>query len=620
MRSMPRLGGLFLLFLVWATAVYAANLPAGFEETQVSGLTRPTAMAIAPDGRIFICEQGGTLRVFKNGALVAGSAISLTVNSSGERGLLGVAFDPNFAANNYIYLYYTTSTTPIHNRASRFTVNGDTINAASETVILDLNNLSSATNHNGGAMHFGPDGKLYIAVGENATSSNAQSAANLLGKMLRLNSDGTIPADNPFFNNPSYTGINRAIWTMGLRNPYTFNFQPGTGRMFINDVGLSAWEEVNDGIAGSNYGWPTCEGNCGNPSFRNPLHQYSHAAGECAITGGVFYNPANPNFPAQYNGKYFIADFCAGWMKYIDPASPTNPNNFITGIGFPIDLQVTDDGSLYYIQRSSYGGGTGTGIISRIRYTANQSPTVVTQPASQTVSAGQNATFSVNAGGTGPLSYQWQRNNANITGATSNTYSFGPVTAADNNAQFRVIVTNSFGTITSDNATLTVTPNQAPTGTIVTPTNSTTYAGGDTISYSGAASDPEQGNLPASAFSWTVDFHHAEHTHPFIAAVNGVTGGSFVIPTAGETATNVFYRVYLTVTDNQGATHTSFRDIQPRTSEITLNTNPAGLQVMLDGQPQTAPVTVTGVTGIIRQISVPSPQTIGGTGYNFVSW
>src|SRR5687768_17363007 len=262
----------------------AATVPAGFaDETLVTGLSSPTAMAFAPDGRLFVCLQNGQLRVIKNGALLATPFVTLSVSSSGERGLLGVTFDPNFATNQFVYVYYTTSAAPIHNRISRFTANGDVAAANSEVVLMDLDNLSSATNHNGGAIHFGPDGKLYAAVGENANAANAQVLTNRLGKILRLNSDGTIPVDNPFFNSAS--GANRSIWALGLRNPFTFGFQPGTGRMFINDVGQSTWEEINDGIAGSNYGWPNCEGNCAplNPSFRDPLFQYGH--GNSPTTG-----------------------------------------------------------------------------------------------------------------------------------------------------------------------------------------------------------------------------------------------------------------------------------------------------------------------------------------------
>jgi glucose/arabinose dehydrogenase len=286
----------------------------------------------------------------------------VTVNSSGERGLLGVTFDPNFANNQFVYIYYTATTRTIHNRVSRFTANGDIASVGSEVVILDLNDLSSATNHNGGAIHFGPDGKLYVAVGENANGSNSQTLSNLLGKILRINSDGTIPTDNPFFS--TATGNNRAIWALGLRNPYTFAFQPSTGRMFINDVGQGAWEEINDAISGSNYGWSICEGVCGNPSFRDPLFQYGHGTGPtigCAISGGAFYNPPVITYPSNYVGKYFYGDYCGGWIRRFDPGTNT-AQDFATGLSSPVDLHIGPDGNLYYLAR---GGG---GVVAKVVY------------------------------------------------------------------------------------------------------------------------------------------------------------------------------------------------------------------------------------------------------------
>lgn len=350
--------GLALLLSASSAMLSAAALPAGFVETQFGSNLggSPTAMAFAPDGRLFVCLQGGQLRVIKNGALLATPFVSLSVNSSSERGLLGIAFDPNFATNRFVYLYYTTSTAPIHNRISRFTANGDVAMPGSETVLVDLENLS-AGNHNGGGIHFGPDGKLYAAIGENAVASNAQTLNNRLGKILRLNSDGTIPADNPFFN--AATGANRAIWALGLRNPFTFGFQPGTGRMFINDVGAGTWEEINDGIAGSNYGWPNCEGACAqpNPNFRDPLFQYGHGNSPttgCAIVGAAFYNPPVNQFPSSFIGKYFFADLCSGWIRVFDPATGT-ASAFATGISNPVDLRVGPDGCLYYLAQGNNG-------------------------------------------------------------------------------------------------------------------------------------------------------------------------------------------------------------------------------------------------------------------------
>lgn len=346
---------------VVAPPAAAATLPASFAEALVaSGLADPTAMAFAPDGRLFVCQQGGQLRVIENGVLQPAPFVTLTVNASGERGLLGVAFDPAFAVNQYVYVYYTATTPSIHNRISRFTANGNVAVPGSEFVLLDLNDLS-ATNHNGGGIHFAADGTLIAGVGENAIPANSQTLSNLLGKMLRINSDGSIPTDNPFYNQA--TGNNRAIWTLGLRNPYTFAVQPGTGRIFINDVGGGSFEEIDDGLAGSNYGWPNSEGPTGNPNERGPLYYYGHGSGPfvgCAITGGTFYNPATSQFPAAYVGDYFFADLCGGWINRFDET--TGVTTFASGIANPVDLKVGADGSLYYLAR-------GSGSVHKISFT-----------------------------------------------------------------------------------------------------------------------------------------------------------------------------------------------------------------------------------------------------------
>ena len=603
-----------VLLSLCTSPLAAATLPTGFAETQVaSSLASPTAMAFAPDGRLFVAEQGGKLRVIKNGTLLPTPFLTVTVNSNGERGLLGVTFDPDFPASPYVYVYYTATTPTIHNRVSRFTASGDTAVAGSETVLLDLNTLDAEI-HNGGALHFGLDGKLYIAVGENGNAANAQTLGNLLGKILRINRDGSIPTDNPFYGTAS--GSNRAIWALGLRNPFTFSFKPGSSRMFINDVGLSTWEEIDDGIAGSNYGWPTTEGPTSDPRFRGPLFWYGHGPSitteGCAITGGAFYNPATPQFPSSYTGTYFFGDYCNGWIRRYDPATNT-ASAFATNVSGEVDLRVAGDGSLYYLARDA-------GAVYRVSYTGSQAPGITTQPANRTVAVGQSATFTVAASGTAPLSYQWRRNGGNISGATAASYTLASAQLADNGAVFDVVVTNSFGSATSNTATLTVTANSLPSATITAPANNTLYSAGDTITYSGTGTDPEDGKLPASAFTWQVDFHHDTHIHPFIPATSGATGGTFTIPRVGETSANVWFRIHLTVKDSGGLTSTTYVDVVPRKVTLSLATSPTGLQVTLDGQPVTAPTSVVAVVGLTRTLGVVSPQTVGGVTYEFVSW
>jgi len=599
------------------SAAHSATLPSGFAETRVaSGLASPTAMSFAPDGRLFICEQGGSLRVIKNGALLTQPFLTLNVNSTGERGLLGVAFDPNFASNGFVYVYYTTAASPIHNRVSRFTAsasNPDIAAAGSEVQLLNLPNLSSAENHNGGAIHFGTDGKLYIAVGDNAASVNSQELTTTLGKLLRINADGSIPSDNPFVSQTS--GINQATWARGLRNPFNFAIDRSNGRIHINDVGQDSWEEVNHAIAGVNFGWPQTEGPNppGSAGVRYPVHAYENAGSNCAILGAAFYRPETANFPAEFAGRYFFGDFCGGFIRMLSPPNYTTSAGFATGIDSLVDIQVASDGSLYYLAR---GGGE----VFQVRFTANSAPSITSQPANRTVSVGQSANFSVAASGTAPLRYQWQRNGSNIANATSATFTLQSATAADNGAAFRAVVSNDFGSATSNAATLTVLTNGAPTGSISSPTAGTRYRGGQDFTFAGTGSDVEDGTLPASAFTWRVDFHHDEHTHPHVPPTSGVTSGTFRIADRGETSANVFYRVILTVRDSTGLTHTSSVDVVPLTAVVRIESNVPNAQLTLDGSPITAPFTFTGVEGVIRTLGAVSPQTSGSTTYEFVSW
>lgn len=318
-------------------------------------------MEFAPDGRLFVAEQAGDLWVIEQGKRLEDPFLSLNVNSTGERGLLGIAFDPDFESNHFLYLYYTTAASPIHNRVSRFTADGNSVVPGSELPILDLENLG-ATNHNGGAIHFGADGKLYVGVGENAVPGNSQSTSNRLGKLLRINSDGSIPGDNPGLG----SGLNQSIWAMGLRNPYTFAIQPDSGRIFINDVGQNTWEEINDGLAGANYGWPDSEGPTDDPGITGPLYAYQHHDGNptgCAITGGTFYKPDAMQFPAEYDGDYFFADLCGSWIWRLDLPSG-EASEFATDLpAAPVDLKVDSAGSLYYLAR---GAGSNTGEVRKI--------------------------------------------------------------------------------------------------------------------------------------------------------------------------------------------------------------------------------------------------------------
>jgi len=350
------------------------TLPAGFgATTYATNLWLPTTMAFAPDGRLFVCEQEGKIQVYKNGVRQSFPFLDIPVETFdwAEAGLLGLAFDPGFITNHFVYTYYTrpwqcTSNCVTRNRISRFTESNGMALAGSEAVLFEMDDFSNAALHNGGGLHFGLDGKLYVGVGDNGSGANAQALTNLAGKVLRINPDGSIPSDNPFFFSAS--GNNRAIWALGLRNPFAFAFDAGTGQMRINDVGNQLWEEINDGHAGRNYGWPFAEGITGPVQYEKPTHFYGHGSGPgvgCAITGGAFCSSDKANFPNEYNGNYFFTDLCSGWIRHLK--SDGTAADFADGGSLSTDLKFGPDGALYVLSRQT-PSSRGFGLVYRISW------------------------------------------------------------------------------------------------------------------------------------------------------------------------------------------------------------------------------------------------------------
>ena len=355
-------------------------------------LSSPTAIVpIGQTGRALVLEKDGAVRVLRaDGTMLAADALTLGVCTGSEQGLLGAAVDPGFAANGFVYLYYSrdagdcASSTGRFNRVSRFTMTGDTINAASEVVLLDDMNIP-AGNHNGGDLDIGHDGDLYVTVGDGGVNprgggpSAAQDLSLLNGKVLRITTTGGVPAGNPFAGAPGAASCRTAglsaslstkcteIYGYGLRNPFRFAFDPNTAatRFFINDVGQSTWEEVDQGGSGRNYGWSAREGFCDTGSstscpptpagLADPLTVYNHDTGCTYITAAAFI--PNGIWPAAYDGGYLFADGgCgkvflrtgAGTVAYDSPFAQTD--------GVIADMAFLTQGgrtALYYVTNSS---------------------------------------------------------------------------------------------------------------------------------------------------------------------------------------------------------------------------------------------------------------------------
>ncbi len=298
-----------------------------------TGLSSPVKIANAGNDRLFVVEQGGTIRIVESDGTVLGTPflnISGIIESGGEKGLLGLAFHPDYLTNGFFYVNYTRrSAGQLQTRVSRFSVvvdppTANVANPGSEVVLLTVD--QDFDNHNGGDLQFGPDGLLYIGLGDGGSggdpNDNAQDPLALLGKMLRLDVDlppPYVPATNPFVGDP---GTADEIFALGLRNPWRYSFDRLTGDLYIGDVGQGAREEIDRQSAASvaanearNWGWRCYEGNqsfnlsgcAGAGSYDFPIHDYSHASGRCSITGGYVYRGSAY---ASISGRYFYADYC----------------------------------------------------------------------------------------------------------------------------------------------------------------------------------------------------------------------------------------------------------------------------------------------------------------------
>ena len=299
-------------------------------QTVASGLNSPVDLT-APAGdqtRLFVVEQAGRIRIIENGTLLPAPFLDISgqVGCCGERGLLGLAFHPNYGSNGRFFVHYSQNSGDT--RISSFTVSADpnVANPGSEAVILSQSQF--ATNHNGGQIAFGPDGYLYISLGDGGgggdPQGNGQDRTTLLGAILRIDIDGgtpyAIPATNPYNGHATFR---QELWSYGLRNAWRFSFDRSTGDMYIADVGQGASEEINFQAAaspgGENYGWVIMEGgacynaaSCNQTGLTLPVHEYGHGGGACSITGGYTYRgSAIPGLA----GTYFYADWCTGWVR-----------------------------------------------------------------------------------------------------------------------------------------------------------------------------------------------------------------------------------------------------------------------------------------------------------------
>ena len=654
-----------LLAMILVTVACAADpaaavtLPAGFADEPVATVGSPTAFAFTPGGDMLVTTQPGMLRVRKaDGTLVTALTLGTRVCANSERGLLGVAVEPAFATNGFVYLYYTFnkfntcptsgSTTPV-NRVSRFTLANDAVSLASEVVLID-NIPSPAGNHNGGDVQVGKDGNLYISVGDGgcdyagggcAGSNDASRDVNvLLGKVLRITTSGAIPSDNPYAATGlrcNATGVTTAgmrcqeTFAWGLRNPFRMAFDPnavGT-RFHINDVGQNVWEEIDLAAAGADYGWNVREGHCANGSttdcgappagMTNPIFDYGRSDGCASITGGAFV--PNAIWPASYDGTYLFGDYVCGQIFQLVP----NGSGGWTRVTFAgalggssaVHLGFGPRGTGQALYYTTYAGG---GEVRRIAYVgANRAPTadVTASPTSGppplAVSFNGSASSDPDAGDT--LTYVWDFGDGSAaietaSPTTSHTYATAGTFTASLRARDNHGATSAADTVRIDVG------NTPPVPAITSPAAGQRFAVGETIALRGSATDAQDGALPDTALTWTVLRRHDTHTHPWFGPVTG-NASSFSSPAPEDllATTNSSVEVQLTATDSQGATATVTRVVSPKLVSLTFASKPKGLTLSLNGTTFAAPRTQTSWDGWTVTASAPAQP-----GYTFLSW
>jgi glucose/arabinose dehydrogenase len=627
-------GARFAAFFLAVPTAQNSGLPAGFQKSTVaSGLAEPTAIAFTPDGRLLIGLRGGAVRVVEGGALLPQPLIQLQTDSAtGERGLLGLALDPAFAGNGWLYAYYTTPEP--RNRVGRFTVVGNSASPASESLVWQNPGLA-ATLHQGGGIRFGPDGNLYVATGDQFHTPNAQSLATQDGKILRLAPTGGIPPDNPYVGVP---GAQEAIWAWGLRNPFRFTFDPPTGAMWIGDVGgntSTSWEELDPGIAGANYGWPAQEGgacyvsSCSAATL--PLYAYRHDDAAfsgsvpqgCIIAGPVYRGGA---FPPPYEGNLFVGDYANQWIRRIvfgpggtvvaDPVFEAAPN-----AGTIVDLAVGPDGALYYATNGiAWVASADSGAVHRIAFVgAANEPPVAAASAAPTqglpplgVQFGSGGSSDPN-GGPSPLSFSWDFGDGASSSEPSPAHVYGT------EGPYTATLTASDGAAQTS-ATVSIEVGAPPTATILAPPAGTTYRAGDAIAFQGSGEDPETGSLPPSAFTWQVVEVHATHTHPFLGPLSGVAGGSFTVPASGHPPEDSHFEIRLTLVDPSGLAGTDVRPLVPVTTTLVFDSAPSGLPFLLDDQPQTTPRVYQSLVGFEHELAAQAVASVGGAALAFECW
>ena len=607
---------------VFLLSAQAFSEPDGFsQQTVLSGLTKPVYLSTLPDGRMLVLQQEGEILIFDPADAPPVSAqryLRITnIESRQERGLTSIALDPDFETNGYIYVYYTHGSSD-RNRISRFTHQGNTADLGSELVIWEDNEpwtVLGSCCHFGGGLGFGPDGKLYLTTGEEFEGAQSEDLSQAGGKIIRINKDGSIPSDNPFVD---VNGALDEIWATGLRNPFRAYWDLPSGRFFIGDVGgnvqSTAYEEINLGIAGADYGWPNCEGPDGCPANAElPIFSYPHTGNTPlggAVAAGFVYRGSQ--YPASYNERFFYADYALSFIRMLtfNPNGSVTDEAFDSNIGAPVHLVQGPDDAMYAVDY--------LGRVLRYNYTSgNQPPTIST--VSATPEEGQaplTVNFSVSASDpTDPLTYRWVFGDGSPDSTMQN-----PSHTYQDAGPYFAFVEVSDGTQSVFSEQIRIQVGNVPVVTIQTPEDGDIFRAGDMITLTGTASDA---TIPSTDYCWEVLLFHNAHTHPSLTQCEDAMGTPIEIEIESfghdwHDATG--YEITLTVTNSDGLSGSDTVRIYPDKVDITIDTMPSGIPVFIDGISLGTPQVYDTLIGFQHQIEAPENHCLNGEQFVFNGW
>jgi glucose/arabinose dehydrogenase len=664
-----------LMLSLPATAAHAATaLPAGFtESTIVAGFDKPVGVSWAPDGRMFVAEKNGRVRVVSAAGVLRSTPLldlRTAVNSYSDRGMLGIATDADFATNHYLYLLYVQellpatpdTDAPMTSKLTRVTVNADNtlVNAsAPETVILGADGATPCPAgdntrdcipadykwHTIGTVRSDPtDGTLWVGNGDahaqnvaDATTHRPQDETSLAGKIMHIDRNGRGLPGHPFCaDDTDLTHTCTKLYAKGFRNPYRFQIRPGKGPI-VGDVGSSYQEEVDAVQPGKSYGWPCYEGTQQNTYYKNeptcvaeyakgpaahelPVYAYPHGDGASVAVGPIY---AGNDYPADYRGDIFVGDYVQGWVKRLRLDANdrfVSVTAFATAVPSAVDLAATPAGELAYVDIGFNNTYASPNAVRRFTYTtpANPAPTPV---AAASPSSGP-APLAVQFDGTGsvspagaPLTYDWDFGDGSPhSSAVSPRHTYTAV----GNYVARLTVDDGTNRNPSTTVSIGVGANAVPVPTMSSPTEGFRYRAGERVTLQGSATDAEDGTVPASGLRWSVLLHHGTHVHD-VNTFEGVSTAAF--DTAVDHDADSYYEIRLSATDSNNATATAVREVRPQAVAVSFASSPAGAPISYAGGGETpAPSIHAAAVGFHASMAAADSFDSSGVTYVFDHW